>query len=278
MSLQLNQFSQTTVQGQLDLEFQGSVISAQVSANQATALVAGQPVKIENSAGGVPKMLALTSNTDPVFGFVSRNLKDQNFPTYAALEVALTDSVMYMTANASSPTIARGAPVEVDYVTNTVLASQGINPVVGYALDQAANAGDLIRVYIDLSVGNVSRGVKTVNVTATTAQINAGLVLIPGKAGAKVTVLDYIARVTGAFATGTSVELESTNVSPVAVSTIAEAGLTNGAVLGPWSANTTLGAGFGTAMGSGDGLQIVNNGSAQTVGTSIQFTITYQQF
>ncbi|MBZ5673702.1 MAG: hypothetical protein LAP61_05590 [Acidobacteriia bacterium] len=275
MALNPNQFSQTTVAGQLDLEFAGSIVSANVSQNQATALVAQQGVKIENSAGGTPKMLAMTSNTDTPWGFVVRNLKDANFPTNAAMEVARDNAVMYMTASGA---IARGAPVEYDYVANKVGPSLGVNPVIGEAYDKAAADGDLIRVWLHLPSSNDAVSTKVIDVTATLAQINAGLVLIPGAAGKKLKVTNYIARVTGAFATGTSVELESTNASPVAVSTIAEAGLTNGAVLTPGSANTTLGAGFGAAMGTGDGLQVVNNGSAQTGGTSIEFTITYQQF
>lgn len=277
MSLNINQFAQTTVIGQLDLEFHGSVISGQVSSSQSSALVAGQPVKVENSVGGVPKLLALAAQTDPVHGFVVRNLKDQNFPTLARCEMAMKNSVMFMAASAA---IARLGAVEVDYTTvGNVNPAAGINPVIGFAMDEAVNVGDLIRVYIDVpSLGASTKTFsRTVNITATLAQINAGLVLIPGVTGQKITVSNYVARVTGAFASGTSVELESTNASPVAVTTLAEAGLTNGAVLLPSSSNTTLGAGFGAAMGSGDGLQVVNNGSAQTGGTSIQFTIDYTQ-
>jgi hypothetical protein len=184
---------------------------------------------------------------------------------------------MYMVASAA---IARFGYVEIDFSTvGNVNPSAGINPVIGFALDEAVNVGDLIRVYVEVpSSGNSSKSaIKSVTVTATLAQINAGLLLIPGVTGQKINVVDYTARVTGNFATGTSVELESTNASPVAVSTIAEAGLTTGAILKPSSANTTLGAGFSTPLGTGDGLQVVNNGSAQTVGTSITFTLNYTQ-
>ena len=90
-------------------------------------------------------------------------------------------------------------------------------------------------------------------------------------------MLNYVARVTGAFTTGTAVILQSTNVTPVLVTTLAEAALTNGAILTPGSANTTLGAGFATPLGSGDGLKVVNSGSNQAGGTSILFSITYDQ-
>ena len=279
MTQNINQFSQTPLLGQLDLEFAGSVIAAQVDAAQATALVAGQPVKLATTRGGLPKVISLAANTDQAFGFVAYNLKDQSFAAQANLEVAMFGTVMWMNSGGA---ITRGASVEVVQSTpGNVIASGGTNPVVGFALDGAAASNALIRVFIQAPFSavnaNLNGSTRTTVVTATLAQINAGLVLIAGVSGQKITVSNYIARVAGAFATGTSVELESTNGTPVAVTTLAEAGLTSGAVLLPSSSNTTLGAGFGVPMGSGDGLQVVNNGSAQTGGTSIEFTITYTQ-
>lgn len=271
----LNQFDMAPVTGQGTMIAPGETLTCSVDPSQSTPLVAGQAVKLSTTANGVPQVIALAANTDKSFGFVLRNLKDQSFSADNPLEIAITDSIMWMTAGAA---ITRGGSVEVAFATNTVIASAGVNPIVGIALDTATTNGDLIRVLIKTpSIVSQTAAVQEVEVTATLAQINAGLVLIPGQTGQKITVLNYTAIVTGNFATGTSVELESTNVSPVAVTTIAEAGLTNNAVLGPTSANTTLGAGFATAMGSGDGLQVVNNGSAQTGGTNIKFTITYKQ-
>lgn len=274
MALNINQFAQTTVQGQLDLLFPGGVLSAQVDSTQATPLIAGQAVKMTTTSGGLPKFVALASNTDSTFGFVARNLKDASDAAYANFELAFTDSVMWMTSNAA---IARNSNVEVVISNNTVITSAGINPVIGIALDTATASAQLIRVLIKVPSVGVIQATKEITVTATLAQINAGLTLIPGVTGKAINVTDFIARVTGAFATGTAVLLESTNATPVVAVTLAEAGLTNGAVLVPGSANTTLGAGFGAPMGSGDGLQVANSGTAQTGGTSITFTITYQQ-
>lgn len=278
----INSFAQTPVDGELDLSFIGPVVSARTSNSQVTALIAGQAVAGDNatpstSQDGVPPVISLASNSVPCVGFVARNIKDQNFPANARLELAMDGACMYKT---SSSTIARFAPVEFDIATNTVLAWGGINPICGFAYDAAVTSGDLIRILIkspQLSSANTSAGVKTVTVTATLAQINAGLILIPGSAGKKIDVLNVINRVTGTFASGTSVELESTNASPVAVLTYLEAAIAGTTVLYPNSANVTTGAGFSAPLGTGDGLQVVNNGSAQTGGTSMQFTITYTQ-
>jgi len=262
----INSFAVTQVAGQPDLQFQGSVVTARVSSNQATALVAGQAVKLENSGlQGLPNVLAITADTDKVFGIVLRNLKDQTFAAGHTVEIARDQSVVYLPASAA---IARGAAVEIDYSTFQVTTWGGTNTCIGEAFDAAVNAGDIIRVWIKLPVVS----------TPAAAVVQVVDVTVAGVSGKSVKVLNYIARVAGNFATGTSVELESTNGTPVAVSTLAEAGLTDGAVLVPASANTTLGVGFGKAMGAGDGLKVVNNGTAQTGGTSIEFTIEYQQF
>jgi hypothetical protein len=263
MAQNVNQFAQAPILGQLDLETQGTVITVRVSANQATALVAGQPFKVENSAGGVPAVLALATAGDPVHGFIVRNLKDQNFITNARAEAALDGSIMYMNSGGA---ISRFGAVEVVQATpGNVVASGGVNPVIGLAFDQATAANQLIRVLIKVPGTQTVATSRQEVVTATLAQINAGLVLIPAVAGKAITVSNVVARVTGAFASGTSVELES-SATAVAVETIAEAGLTNGAVLFPTSANVTLGAGFAAALPA-----------EQTGGTSITFTITYTQ-
>lgn len=279
MSQLLNQFSQTPVQGDLDLEIStgaGSVISAVVNSTQATAIVAGQALKWATTTflGGPPQVLAAASG-DQICGFSVRNLKDASVAATNRLEMAMDDSCMWLTANAA---IARGQAVEAVVATpGLVQASAGILPVIGYAIDTALNNGDLIRVVLKVPTGVAgSSSAKVANITATLAQINAGLIIIPGVTGKKITVTNYTARASGSFAGGTNVILESTNASPVVVTTIAEAGLTSGTPNAPTSANNTLGAGFAAPLGTGDGLQIVSTGT-QTTATSLNLVITYTQ-
>lgn len=273
MSLSQNQFLQTPVQGQIDLDSVGksNTIAVQVDSTQVTALVAGQAFKVVDSAGGIPKVISLVSDSDAPNGFVELDNKDSSYPAGARLEAAIDGTAMYMTAAGA---ISRWGKVQVVGASNKVKAWDGVSPAFGLAFDKAAADGDLIRVLIQDTNANSGAGLKQAVVTATLAQINAGLVLIPGVAGKKINVTDYVARVVGAFATGTSVELES-DATAVAITTIAEAGLTNGAVLTPASSNTTLGAGFAAQLPTGEGVKVVNNGTAQTAGTSITYTITY---
>ena len=149
MALNQNQFAQTPVQGQLDLEgFGSNVIEMRVSNSASGALVPlvpGQAIKVANEPGGVPSVLPLAANTDVTDGFVSYNLKDVSYAADARLGVALFNSVMYMTSGGA---INRWANVEVVYNTNTVITSAGTNPIVGFAVDQATASGQLIRVYV----------------------------------------------------------------------------------------------------------------------------------
>lgn len=276
----INQFSQLPVQGQLDLSFTGAVVTAYVSANQATALIAGQAVKGDNTApttaqDGPPPVMALASAADPAIGFVVRNIKDINAPTYSRVELAMDGACMYMTASGA---ITRFSPVEYNTSTNQVTAWGGVNPIVGYAYDAAINASDLIRVLIkspQLSSANTSGTPHVAQFTVTQAQINAGLTLIPGIAGKAITVTSFQMQTTGTFATGTSIELEDTNSSPVPVATIITADLGN--VNFPGATGVTMGVGFGQPLTSGKGLQVVKNGSAYTGGTAALITITYTQ-
>lgn len=290
-----NQFAMSTVRGQLDLLTQGTVISCQVDSAQAVNIQQGEAVKLATTAGGVPKVISLAANADVSFGFACRNLKDVDYPASSYLEVAMINSVMTMEAGAA---ITRGAKVEVVYTTRKVITNAGTNPVVGFALDTAANSGDLIRVYIitqsyqsaqviadiaglqdalDAANANADASVQTISVTASLAQINAGLTLIAGVGGKAITVLDYTARVNGSsFAGGTNIILESTNGTPVVVSTIAEAALASGAINKPTTANNVLGVGFSAPLGTSDGVKVVSTGT-HTTATGITFTFTYQQ-
>lgn len=205
MTLNPNQFAQTTVQGQLDLHTsnQGNVISCEVASTQATALVAGQSVKLADVAGGVPKVVSLAADTESAFGFVVRNLKDIDREANEALEVAFANSVMYMTAGAA---IARGANVEVVTASNKVITSAGTNPIVGYALDKAAADGDIIRIYIqtpvvgatpiynDLTIGgNLIQSVQTYDSGAGALPIDKDIILLETGGAEALTLADGVA-------------------------------------------------------------------------------------
>jgi hypothetical protein len=113
-------------------------------------------------------------------------------------------------------------------------------------------------------------------VTVTQAEINAGKILIPALTGKQIRVLDIDAKVAGNFATGTSVEIEDSNGTPVVALSYAVAALTDGAFLEADTANVTIGAGYMADLTSDASLNVTKTGSDFTGGTSITLMIAYQ--
>lgn len=147
-SLNPNQFAQVPLSGQLDEKFNWNSIPCLVDLTQTTApIYAGQPVKIVDSAGGVPKVVACAASTDECFGFANYSFINTQFPAGAPLEVSLSGNVIYLYATGA---IARGAQVQLDVPNNGVaqkVGSSGAN-ILGWALDKATAQGQLIRVML----------------------------------------------------------------------------------------------------------------------------------
>ena len=110
-------------------------------------------------------------------------------------------------------------------------------------------------------------------VTATLAEINAGHTLLTGVSGSTIFVHNVKILVNGTFITGTSVELEDDNLTPVIVVSFAQASLTNGAILEV--ADGTAGVGLITGLTADQSLVVTITGSLFAGGTSIVFSILY---
>jgi len=134
--------------------------------------------------------------------------------------------------------------------------------------------GDLIKAFADLFDGSIERTLVT---TVTTAEINAGKVLIPAIDGVSIVPTGYAMVVAGAYATGTNIKLQDEADTPVVVVTALTAALTDGAKIPGDStvANVTNGAGYLAPLTAGKGLKIVKTGTDFTVGTSIKLVIRY---
>ena len=148
-SLSQNQFAQQNLVGVVDLKVgPGNVIAAQVDVSLPAGILvmAGQLVKlVANTAGGIPKIIPITSKSDVVFGAVTFNVKDLSYGVGQNLEVALWGTVLWMFATGA---ITQGAVVCADptYVGG-VQATGNSATFVGQALDGAA-AASLIRVML----------------------------------------------------------------------------------------------------------------------------------
>lgn len=142
-----NAFAQSAQLGMIDLRFNVNTVAVQIDASQATALYAGSPVKMVDSAGGVPKVVGCAADADEVLGFINFDIKSQSFVAGQAAEISMSGNVMYLYATAA---IARGVQVCLDLAGNGVKAVSGSGgeDIVGWAYDKASAAGALIRVFI----------------------------------------------------------------------------------------------------------------------------------
>lgn len=150
-SLSPNQFAQTTILGQTDLPISPGTVAVQVDSSQSGSLFPGWPVKMVDSAGGIPKVVACSANSDVVLGWINYNVKNKSFAANDVCEISMKGNVMYLYATGA---IARGAQVQLDQLTGanfgvkTLTGASGAQ-IVGFAYDKAVAAGDLIRVYIE---------------------------------------------------------------------------------------------------------------------------------
>lgn len=144
MTLNQNQFQPTPVAGQLDLQVtESGLLSGQISANQATALVGGTPVILDTAnTGPLPQFIGADDDDVVVFLLPFSNKKDSYVAGDAVEVAALFGPVVWGVAGAA---ILPGAVLEqanttFKYITKATHKARGI------AIDPAAADGDLFRV------------------------------------------------------------------------------------------------------------------------------------
>lgn len=144
MTQNINSFSIGKEPGQLDL--QNSFVPRVISVIADSALVPGQAVKLVDGTSKIPHVTAVTADTDEVFGYVAYNTIKGTYAIGDKIDVALTGSIMYLTAGAA---IVKNADVMFVTATGKVITATGVTKIIsGRALDKASADGDVIRVYI----------------------------------------------------------------------------------------------------------------------------------
>jgi hypothetical protein len=109
----------------------------------------------------------------------------------------------------------------------------------------------------------------------TTAEVNAGKIVVPRAPGRVYTVVDAWARaIGGAAGVVTSVDVTDTADSPATAVAFARAGLAENAVLRAGAANTTA-TGLNTAFTQGKAIKVVKNGDDMTTATALDVCIHY---
>lgn len=150
-SLSQNSFKQSSIVGMVDQAMSPNTIAAQIDSSESGTLYPGDAVKIVDSAGGVPKVVKVTADTDEVFGIINYNIKNASFVAGMAVELSQALNVVFLYATAP---IARGQRVILPDPTAyrgavAPAAGSGGATILGWAFDKASAAGDLIRVRLE---------------------------------------------------------------------------------------------------------------------------------
>jgi len=143
-----NAFAQSPYLGMIDMRFPYNTVSVLVDASEAGTLYAGSAVKMVDSAGGVPKVVACAAESDEVLGFINYSIKDIDYTKGSPAEISMAGNVMFLYATEA---IARGAQVVLDLTTKGGVqgaVGETGSTIVGWAYDKAAAPGDLIRVWL----------------------------------------------------------------------------------------------------------------------------------
>lgn len=146
--LSQNQFGLSSYLGVVDQSYNYNTSSVQIDSTQATPLYTGAAVKMYDRAGGSPKVVGCTANSDNVLGFINFDIKSRSYSAGSNAQISKAGNVIYLYATGA---IARGAQVSLDLTTNGGVRSAAGNTgdrIVGWAYDKADAAGQLIRVFL----------------------------------------------------------------------------------------------------------------------------------
>lgn len=147
MTVNINQFDQQPVRGELDLQIQKSgVIQGIISANQATALKAGDFVKLDSAitTGKLPQFIAAAASDSSMFA-LAFDAKKATFVAGDSCQVTFFGGpVMWVVANA---TISMGAAVESVGGSGTNVQTLAAAKQRGVALDPGV-ANQLMRIIL----------------------------------------------------------------------------------------------------------------------------------
>ena len=155
MAQNINQFKQTPVVGDLDLQTNPNpalftCLFEDISATANTTLVPGEGVILVDAGAndpleGPPLVDERAANTDAIFGVNIYKTEKNASESGDKVQIAGSGAVVYMNAGAA---ILRGAAVELVLATPGNVITQSTGTTLGTALDKATAADQVIRVLV----------------------------------------------------------------------------------------------------------------------------------
>ncbi len=150
MTLSMNDLAMQPVVGLITNAGTGMVLTAQINPDAATPVVAGEALKLlaTSSAAGVPVVTPVTALTDTIYCVAAYNLKNATFTAGKPLEIAMRNTIIWMTAGAA---IDAGKFVEYDYTTKKVKVNLTAGrDAIGIAQNKVTADGQLIRILLNV--------------------------------------------------------------------------------------------------------------------------------
>ena len=149
LSFQMNVFAPTEeIKGRKVLPANTESFSGMIDASVEGNVVPGTPMKIVATSAKLPHFAPATAE-DKIVGFLEWNVIRSAYVAGTPCQVSPDTNVMYMEASGE---INAGANVAMDSFSNITIKAAGNNDaVIGYALEAATAAGQLIRVKIKIA-------------------------------------------------------------------------------------------------------------------------------
>lgn len=147
LSYQMNVFAPTEeIKGRKVLPANTESFSGIIDADVSGTVAPATPMVIVSTSAKLPHFAPATSDSDNIVGFLEWNVIRAGYVAGTLCQVSPDTNVMYMEASGA---INAGVNVAMDSYTNiTVKAAGAGSKVIGYALEAATAAGQLIRVKI----------------------------------------------------------------------------------------------------------------------------------
>jgi hypothetical protein len=143
-----NQFEMQPLKGDLAIKDRGIVDDGRLAYTVTDHLIPGTPVKIADTSSRVLEFVPASRDNDPIYGFTIFDIKKNSLTGGDYVNVASTKTVMYMEASEAIP---KGHALAVVIGLTSVQVTKWVTGKtnIGFSLDQATAANQIIRVQIE---------------------------------------------------------------------------------------------------------------------------------
>ena len=135
--------------------------------------------------------------------------------------------------------------------------------------------GGTVQDIVNLAVSGTTTTTYSAQVSVTLAELNAGKTIVAAVTGKQIVVVNFVCVMDGNFGGLTSAELEDSSAT-VNVCSLAQAQMTDNAVLTPGVTGVTAGVGMAEGLTVSEALVITHTGANATTATGMTVVVEYK--